>query len=148
MLTSQTALFELGKTNDFLVEMDVDESDISDIQPGQTAYINMDAFKGRTFELRIDKVQPKMDERSQTFTVEGLFVDPPRPLYPGLTGEVNILVQSKSKVLTVPNEYLNNKDELRTEKGLIQVKTGISTMEYTEVLSGIEEGTIIYPHKS
>lgn len=148
MLSSQTALFEIGRKEEFVVEMDVDESDISDIRPGQTAYIHMDAFKGRTLALSIDKVQPKMDERSQTFTVEGLFVDPPKPLYPGLTGEVNVLVQSKSNVLTVPNEYLNAKDELNTEEGLIKVETGISTMEFTEILSGVEEGIKIYPHES
>lgn len=148
ILSSQIALFELGKKDKFLVEMDVDESDISDIRPGQTAYIAMDAFKGQTFELSIDKIQPKMDERSQTFTVEGVFLDPPVPLYPGLTGEVNVLVQSKSNVLTVPNEYLNNNDELQTDDGLIEVETGISTMEFTELRSNIEEGTKIYPHKS
>jgi len=148
MLSSQVALFELGQKDNFIVEMDVDESDIPDIHPGQTAYIAMDAFKGQTFELNIEKVQPKMDERSQTFTVESIFMNPPTPLYPGLTGEVNILVQSKSSVLTVPNEYLNNNDELQTDDGLIKVETGISTMEFTELRSSIEEGTIIYPHKS
>ena len=87
---------------------------------------------------------PKKDERNQTFKIEAYFDTVPDVLYPGLSGEANIIVAKKENALTIPVEYLFEKSKVKTEDGIKNVKTGLQNMEYIEILSGITENTYIY----
>ena len=133
----------IGRTHDFVIEMLVDEKDIVQIKKDQRVLITLDAYPNRIFEARVEKIIPKKDERSQTFKVEALFLDPPEQLYPGLAGEGNVIVGDKEKALTIPRSYLINGNRVRTEEGMKQVSVGLGNLEYVEILEGISEETAI-----
>lgn len=136
----------IGRTEDFIIEMLVDEKDIVQIKKGQRVFVTLDAYPNEVFEAQVNKIIPKKDERSQTFTVKGLFRDPPDRLYPGLAGEANVVVGNRDKALTIPRSYLVNGNSVRTEEGLVPVKIGLGNLEYVEILEGIsEETTILKP---
>ncbi|WP_224485234.1 efflux RND transporter periplasmic adaptor subunit [Robertkochia aurantiaca] len=139
----QEPLGSVGSSHHFLVEMLVDETDIVRVSPGQKAFVSLDAYPQEIFEIRVKQVLPSKDIRNQTFTVEGEFIKPPERLYPGLAGEANIIIETRRNTLTIPREYLAS-GKVLTDRGLVPVKTGISNLEKTEILEGIDSTTRIY----
>lgn len=134
----------IGSTNDFVIEMQVDEVDIVKIAINQKVLITLDAYGPKTFEATLSKIYPRKDERSQTFKVEALFNAPPEVLYPGLAGEGNIIISIREKALTIPKSYLIGQDQVKTENGLVKIITGSENMEMVEVLEGLDSNTYIF----
>lgn len=145
LVTPQTLLAVIGKADTFLLELEVDENDIVKINTGQTALVTMDSYKGEVLEAVIDKVYPIMNERTRTFLVEAHFVQPPKKLFPNLTLEANIVIQTKKNIITIPNNYiidkkyvLVNKDERR------EIKIGLKDYQKSEVIEGLKINETIY----
>jgi len=141
LVTPNEPLALLGSTDTFVVELLVDEVDVVRLQLGQRALITLDAYPEEVFETILSKIYPQKDERSQTFRVEARFVAPPEVLYPGMSGEANIVVSHKSAALTIPKSYLVGKDSVLTPEGARGIVTGLETMDRVEVLSGLEADT-------
>ena len=144
IITTREPLAAIGNASDFIIEMLVDEVDIVKIEIDQMVIITLDAYNGKTFTGKVSKILPKKDERNQTFTIEALFDNPPKPLYPGLSGEANIIIAKKDSALVIPKTYLINDTKVKTDKGLTDITIGLQNMDYVEVLSGITENTYIY----
>jgi multidrug efflux pump subunit AcrA (membrane-fusion protein) len=133
----------LGK-RDFVIEFNVDELDIVKIKNGQKVMVRMDSYKDQVFEATISFIYPMMDERKRAFRVEALFTKAPKVLYPNLSLEVNILINEKTKVLTIPSSYLVNDTAVMLEDGTLRaIKTGLKDFNTVEVLGGIDEHTKI-----
>ena len=91
------------------------------------------------------KINPLMNERSRSFMVEADFIRQPPTLYPNLTVEANIIIQSKEKVLTIPRNYLTEDSFVWiSEKEKKKVVTGLKDYQKVEIISGIAAGDIIY----
>lgn len=143
IVTTMEPLATIGMADRFIIEMLVDEVDIVQVVINQEVIISLDAYTGKIFEARVSKIIPKKDERNQTFTVEAIFNNPPKTLYPGLSGEANIIISTREDVLTIPRSYLAEGDSVQTENGFVKVVTGLKTIENIEVVSGISESTAI-----
>jgi len=144
LVTTLEPLASIGSDAIFIVELLVDEVDIVKINLAQPVLIILDAYKNEVFEGHISKILPKKDERNQTFIVEALFVKPPEKLYPGLSGEANIIIDQRDEVLTIPKEYLIEESKVKTDTGLVTVVLGLQNLDYIEIISGIDESTYIY----
>jgi multidrug efflux pump subunit AcrA (membrane-fusion protein) len=144
LITTMEPLANIGSATRFIIELLVDEVDIVSIELNQEVVINLDAYDDIIFKGKVSKIYPKKDERNQTFKVEAVFTDQPKVLYPGLSGEANIIIAKKEQVLTIPKTYLIDNNKVKTDEGLIQVKTGLQNMDYVEILSGITKNTYIY----
>lgn len=145
LVTPQTPLAVIGKADTFLLELAVDENDIIKVNVGQKALITMDSYKGEVLEAIVDKIYPIMNERTRTFVVEAHFINSPKKLFPNLSSEANIIIQTKKNIITIPNNYiidgkyvLINSDEKR------EVKLGMKDYQKTEVLEGLKENETIY----
>ncbi|MBT8305286.1 MAG: efflux RND transporter periplasmic adaptor subunit, partial [Bacteroidia bacterium] len=136
-------LASIGSATNFVIELLIDEVDIVRVKRDQEVLINLDAYSNNIFKGKVSKIYPKKDERNQTFKVEGRFVQLPDVLYPGLSGEGNIIIARKDNVLTIPKEYLIDNDKVRTEDGIVDIAIGLQNLEYVEVLSGITKDTYI-----
>lgn len=139
----QEPLATIGAANQFIIEMEVDEVDIAQLQIGQKVLLNLDAYSQEVFEANISKIYPKKEVRTQTFKVESIFRNPPQRLYAGLSGEANIIISQKEKIMTIPLSYLWENNKVKTEDGLISIKTGLRDMEKVEVISGIDTNTYL-----
>ena len=144
LVNMQEPLASVGSINVFVIEMLVDEVDIIKIQKGQKVLITLDAYNGQVFIAKVSKIYPKKDERNQTFTVEALFNDPPSKLYPGLSGEANIIVSQKKEALTIPKAYVIDDHKVQTENELVSISIGLQSLDTVEVISGITRDTWIY----
>lgn len=144
IINTMEPLASIGSASTFIIEMLVDEIDIVRMAKHQEVLINLDAYNNRIFKGKVSKIYPKKDERNQTFRVEAVFEKPPKVLYPGLSGEANIIIAIKDNVLTIPKSYIINDNKVKTNDGLVTITTGLQNMEYIEVLSGITKDTYIF----
>lgn len=140
MVNPQTPVAVVGSATEFIIQLQVDEYDIVKIKLGQIVYISLDSYKGKSFKARISKVYPIMNERTKTFTVEALFIDTPPVLYPNLTVEANIVLQTKENAITIPRSYLiNDSFVLDSEGHKKPVQTGLKDYKKIEIISGVKD---------
>jgi multidrug resistance efflux pump len=147
LISPQMPMASIGSRANYILDMLIAEVDIVRLEIGQKILVTLDAYPDQVFEARVSKIYPSKDERTQTFRVEGEFVTVPAKLYPGLSGEVNIITGTKKDCLVVPNRFISENGEVMTDTGLTKIERGVSNMEFTEVLSGIDEKTEIQPLK-
>ncbi len=144
MVNTQTPLGVIGDAKDFILELQVDEYDITAIRIGLPVKVTMDSYKGDVFDAVITKINPIMNERSKTVTVEASFVKQPPSLYPNLTLEANIILQVKDNVITVPRKFILNDHFVIKENGdTTAIKTGLKDYSKVEILEGINEKDIL-----
>ena len=142
MVSAQTALAVVGSAHEYILEMQVDEYDIVNVARGQRIIVSMDSYRGQTFEGIVSKVNPIMDEQSKSFTVEGIFAEEPAVLYPNLTLEANIIIQTKENTLTVPRAFIvNDQFVINSNEDTVAVRLGIKDYQKAEILEGIDEKT-------
>lgn len=142
MATPQMALAVLGSTDEFLLDLRVDEYDISKIELGQVVFVTMDSYKGEVFEAVVEKIYPLMDVQTKSIKVEAKFTKSPPRLYPNLSLEANIITEIRIKALIIPRSYLMADSLVINEDGdTIKVKLGIRNYQYAEILEGIDQET-------
>lgn len=149
IVTPQMPLAVVGAANSFEIELQVDEYDIVRLRNGQQVFISLDSYKGKVFEAVIEKINPLMNERTKTFLVEAKFTQTPPVLYPNLTVEANILIQTKSKVLTLPRKVVSEDGFVTKANGdKVKVEIGLKDYERVEIVSGVTaDDEVISPKK-
>ena len=148
LVTTQTPLAIIGKANSFVLELEVDENDMVRVVLGQKVLVTMDSYKGEVFEAIVDKIYPIMDARSRTFKIEAQFVKAPRKLYPNLTAEANIIIQTKENTITIPRSYLvDNEYVIVNNDKRRKVKIGLNDYQKVEILEGLKKEETIYTPK-
>ncbi|RAR70660.1 CusB/HlyD membrane fusion family barrel-sandwich protein [Flavobacterium aciduliphilum] len=145
LVSPQTPLAIVGKKNAFVIELDVDENDMVHVAVGKKALITLDSYRGTVFEALVDKIYPIMDERSRTFKIEAHFLTPPPKLYPNLTVEANLIIQTKKNVMTIPRSYvINDTYVLVGSNQKRKIKIGLSDYQNVEVLGGLHANETLY----
>lgn len=147
VVSTMEPLAAVGSASVFVIELLVDEVDIVKLALGQMALITLDAYPLEVFTATVKKIYPRKDERSQTFTIEAVFISPPKTLYPGLAGEGNILIGKKENALTIPKTYLIGGNKVRTRNGVVEITLGLQSLDRVEILAGINENTEILKPK-
>ncbi|MEA5137866.1 efflux RND transporter periplasmic adaptor subunit [Arcicella rigui] len=144
MVNAQTAVATIGDANLFSLELQVDEDDIVSIKKGQVIMVTLDSYQGEAFEAVVEEIDPLMNEKTRAFTVKANFTKQPQLLFPNLTVEANIILQTKAKVLTIPRNYLIEDTYVLNEKNeKIKVKTGLKDYQKVEIISGLQAKDII-----
>jgi HlyD family secretion protein len=134
----QSVLATIGDAKHFVLEMQVDEYDILKVEKGLKVLVTMDSYKGKVFEAVVSKIDPLMNERSKSFLVEATFTQQPERLYPNVSFEANIILQSKVNVLLIPRNYLLKDSFVMKKNGdKVAVRTGLKDYKMIEILSGI-----------
>lgn len=139
------------------VEVKIHEAEVKRISAGQKALIRVDAFANQTFPGTVKSVAQLSKSESffgggvkeypATITLDDI---PSVPLRPGMTAEVEILVDNLLNVVAVPVQaiaehrrqhyvYVRTKDQ--TERRDVEI--GQSNNRLIEVISGIEPDDIV-----
>ncbi len=144
LVTPQSPVAVIGDAQGFKLELQVDEYDIARVKPGQTIVLTMDSYKGQVFEAAVQKINPLMNDRSKSFTIDAVFTKAPPTLYPNLTCEANIVILQKEKALTIPRNCLLAGDFVLLENNeKRKVTTGLKDYQKVEMTSGLSAGDII-----
>lgn len=145
MVNPQTVLAIIGDANIFLLEMQIDEYDVAKVKLGQKVLLTMDSYKGEVFEAIVSKINPMMNERSKSFTIEAEFIKQPSVLYPNLTAEANVIINKKENALTIPRNYMINDSQVLIDKNKKQkVVIGLKDYQKVEVIKGITANDYIF----
>jgi multidrug efflux pump subunit AcrA (membrane-fusion protein) len=141
LVRKNDALALLGEKNGFFLKLNIDETDIGRIRPGQEVAVKLDMYPTQVFTARVAKVFPMFDKATQSFRVDAEFAGQAPQLFSGLSAEANIVVQQKDKVLVLPKSCLHGPDSVWVlhdgKKEKIRLKIGLQNLEYVEVVSGI-----------
>ena len=136
----QTPLAVIGDAKKFILEMQIDEYDILKIKKNLLVYVTLDSHKGKVFNAKVSKIIPIMNERNKSFLVESEFIKQPQILYPNISFEANIVIQSKEEALIIPRNFLiNDSFVLKSNGNKIKVLTGIKDYQQVEIVSGINK---------
>lgn len=143
---------------------DVDEADIGDVRPGESATFTVDAYPDDTFQGTVQQVRlgGSTSNNVVTYKVVISTSNADLKLKPGMTANVTIYTQQKSGVLSVPTKALrftpaketvgkmkikdisNAKNKVWTIEGnnivAHQVNIGMSDGTHTQIVSGIKQG--------
>ncbi|GHC59251.1 efflux RND transporter periplasmic adaptor subunit [Ulvibacter litoralis] len=131
-------------TEEFIIELSIDEFDIVKVKKGQRVIIRMDSYQSQVFEGKITTIYPMMNSRTRSFQAEAIFIKNPNELYPNLTVEANIVINTKQDTLTIPRNYLLNDSTVILEGGTLQkVEVGLMDYDLVEIKSGIDTTTLI-----
>jgi HlyD family secretion protein len=90
------------------VDTNVSESDIGNVQIGQTADFSVDAFPGHEFQGTVGQVRqaPVTVQNVVTYDVVVMVANPEFLLKPGMTANATIVTARRDDVLRVPTQAL------------------------------------------
>ncbi|SRR5581483_2424552 len=141
------------------VDTNVSEADIGRVQVGQQATFSVDAYPGKPFQGQVTSIRkaPINVQNVVTYDVVVAVANPELKLFPGMTANVNVLVDRHDDVLKVPNAALRYRPS-NEESGVVHaarkgeqtvwvldsegklravaVKTGLSDGSFTEIAGG------------
>lgn len=149
-----TTVMTLADLSRVFVLASVDESDIGRVAVGQTAKITADAFPTIPFTGRVERIATKGLNAYNvvTFEVKIEVLDERKSLLkPEMTTNVEILLEEKDDILTIPVEALVRKGDRRyavvvkpdgaTEERAVEI--GMTDGIRYEVMSGLSEGETV-----
>lgn len=144
------------------MSINVDELQISSISVGQQVQITADAVPDKTYVGTVTRVSMKGTANGGTTTYPvSIRIDDTDGLRPGMNANAEIVVAEAKNALVVPNAavvrgsyVLVTKDSpsaanadtaMEAPEGFVYVpvKTGVSDDDYTQIVSGIQEGDTI-----
>jgi HlyD family secretion protein len=134
----------------------IDEVDAPAVRTGQQALITMDAFPGRKFPGFVRRVAPyvlDVEKQARTVEIEAEIANSEsadaegQMLLPGYSADVEIVLSTRENVLRIPTQVVLDGTRVFVFDGSTLVErvidVGISSWEFTEVVSGLDEGELV-----
>jgi HlyD family secretion protein len=171
LITSGVATFTAGMPivtiadlSKMLVKVNLNEVDIARVHLGAPAEITLDALHGRRFHGRVSKIAPSSTEGLAAtdlppgrqaivrFPVEVEISDPCPEMRPGMTANIDLIIERADRAVFVPNDAVHGSPQRRvwlmTPEGLREqpVETGIVNETYTQIKSGLKAGDKVALH--
>jgi RND family efflux transporter MFP subunit len=127
--------------------VNVVEKDLRELEAGDAARVEVDAFPGETFSGRIARVAPVLDPSTRTAPIEIEIPNQDFRLKPGMYARVGITTDTKKEALVAP---ANAVVDLGGRRGVFQplnesavfrtVQVGVEEGAVVEILGGLAEG--------
>jgi len=143
-LPPETQLCRIGSSANQIVA-NVNEEDIGNLKPGMKAQIRLYAYPDKNLVGTLLTVgsAPVNQAYPVTFTLD----DTTQSLLPGMTGEMNVIIGEHKNALTIPTRAIRHGFVVLTVvDGVVhevRCRIGFKTLETSEVLDGLEEGTAV-----
>lgn len=128
------------------VRTDVVEGLINKLEKGQDVNVTIPAVSSQPFDAVIDSIVPAPDARTQLYPVKIYLDNSDGKIKPGMFANVEIALDVKEDVLSVPSQSVIVRDEKNivyiVEDGKAvekEVEIGLDTGTDIEILAGLEE---------
>ena len=131
------------------VSAPIDEADVARMRVGLPVRITLDAFRGKSFKGTLSYVSSFVETRqdqNRTLRVEAVFAetDLPANLLPGLSADIEVILDSRDSVLRIPTyALLENSRVLVVNNGHLaerKVQAGLHNWSFTEITAGLAAG--------
>lgn len=161
--TSQMAGTEILRVADFSrmeISVEINENDIIKVERGDTASVEIDAFKGQKFSGIVTQVANSakstgyLSEQITSFEVNILLSDDTSRLRPGMSATIAITTEKKDNIITIPLKCINSNGcifVVRDDGSTVEerrVVTGIQDIDNIEIIDGLsmEEMVVSGPY--
>lgn len=142
-----TPLITLVKIDPIRLRLEIPERLTPWVKPGQTVEVRLEAFENRSFQGKIWRISPTVEQAKRTFLVEALIANPAAQLKPGSYARARVPTGKSERIKLVPAKAVNyvfgsNKVYVVTA-GTVEardVKIGDRFDQDVEILSGVEQG--------
>ena len=143
------AVVDLIDPQALYISAPIDEADVARLRVGLPTRITLDAFRGQSFAGALTYVSSFVEtrqEQNRTLRVEAVFEQKQLPpnLLPGLSADVEVILEAREKVLRIPTyALLEGGRVLVVQDGRLvekRVGSGLHNWSYTEVTSGLASG--------
>jgi HlyD family secretion protein len=151
-VSAGTVVVELNDLTTFVVDVNLDETDVAQVSVGQGAVVTLDAFPDEELAGEVTDIAPVANIQSGVVlypvTVQLLPADLPARV--GMTANVEIITASREDVLIVPlraiqseggKSYVWRQSADGFEKA--EVTLGVMTETEVEIASGLSEGDVV-----
>ena len=139
------AIALIGEQDDIYAKVNVDETNINKIKVGQDALVQLNTNKDKIYKGKIVEIYPSFDESTQSFICKIAFTQPLDFVIINTQLQANIIVERTKNALLIPRNYVDFAGfvQIRGQEEKVKIKTKFMSNEWVQVLSGINENTIL-----
>ena len=150
--TTQSIGLITNPNNQVTASVSLTEIDVVNVKAGQKVTLTMDAFPYKTFTGQVLAINTNGQSSSGVTSYPTIIsFDSSLPnMYPNMSVSANIIIDSKTDVLSIPSTSIQTVEETSLVKVLkdgktsqVVVEIGISDSINTEIISGLEEGETV-----
>ena len=152
-LASQTQM-ELVNPETIYFDVSADQSEVTELSLGQKVKIVLDSYPDEQFEAKVSFISytPKADEVGTVYKIkvkfEGVELDAGK-FRIGMGGDAGFILTKKDDVLYIPPKFLNSDPNGKyvnkaKSNNKVYVETGIESEDRVEIISGVDEGDVLY----
>lgn len=136
---------EIGDAKQIYAQVNIDESNISKINIGQKAIVQLNVNKGKVYYGIVKEINPSFDEGTQSFVCKIYFTDSLDFTIINTQLQCNITVGIKKNALLIPRNYIDfgGMVRIKGQKEKTKVTTDFVSGDWVHVLSGIDENTVL-----
>jgi HlyD family secretion protein len=111
-----TTIVKMADLTKVRMRAQFNETDIGQIRSGQPAVVVVDAYPDRRFQGTVEKIEPQavVQQGVTLFPVLVTLTNLDGALKPGMNGEVQVEIDHRTNVLSVPNDAIKNTREAMT----------------------------------
>ncbi len=157
----QQELIKLPDLSEMNVEVRLHESVVKQVDTGDRALVRIDALPEARLTGNVTKIAVMPDRTNwwlnpglKTYTTEVTLEETPEGLKPGMSAQVEILIDRRDDVLQVPISavhvekgfqvvYVDGPDGIETRR----VTVGLSNQQRAEIRDGLKEGERVYLYR-
>jgi multidrug efflux system membrane fusion protein len=155
-LTAGTQIVTLTDLSTLYANFTVTEKDSGNLKVGQIVRVAVDAYPGKTFEGKINAIEPQIATDTRNIRVQATFDNPDHILKPGMFTTTTVVLPDKPAVVTVPETAVDytlygdsvflitekKADDGNTSLTAVRsfVRTGNRINGRAELLSGVKAG--------
>jgi RND family efflux transporter MFP subunit len=139
------AIALIGEPQNIYAKVNVDETNIEKIKVGQEAYVQLNTNKEKTYKGKVSEIYPSFDEATQSFICKITFSEPLDFVIVNTQLQANIVVEFTKNALLIPRNYVDFGGfvTLKETGKKVKITTKFSSSEWVQVISGIDENTIL-----
>lgn len=146
-VTPTTPIAMVVNQSEVRIQVDVPERYLGKIGLGGLAIAEVEAFPGKRFTGRINKISPVIDLQSRATPIEVLVNNPGGALKSGMFAKIH-LITGKRKGVSVSAKSISEEEDGKSYLFIVKgekvekraVIPGIKTIDYVEINSGLKTG--------
>jgi membrane fusion protein (multidrug efflux system) len=158
-LNAGDKLVTLQQIDPIYIDFNLPQQQLPQISIGQKVALLVDAYKGATFDGKVNAINPKVDANTRNVQIEATVPNARRQLLPGMFATVKVNSGDEQRHLTLPQTaitfnpygdtvFVVKPSEKKDEKGnpiltaqQVFVTTGPTRGDQVAIVKGVEAGT-------
>lgn len=144
-VTSGTEIVSIMSYGKMHMEINLPESAINEVQPGQKVFITHYTIPKDTISGTISELSPAVSSETRTFKGKLLIDNSKMKLHPGMFVKADIIVEQADSTIVIPKKIVMNNRGRKyvyvVEKSIAKmrtIRTGLEDQDNIEILEGLE----------